>query len=67
METKFQRKWLTAEQAAEHLGISLTTLWRLRKTRKIANYSIRGKVLFDLADLEQFLNGCRQNAVEANR
>jgi excisionase family DNA binding protein len=46
---------LSVEQACEALGVSRTTLWELRKRRKIPFIKIGRRVLFPKAEIERWI------------
>jgi len=56
MEAEKNIKLLTAKETASLLRISLTGLWRLQKGKKIRVVKIGRRALFDLADIERFIN-----------
>ena len=45
-------------QAAEHLGISLSTLNRLKKGGKMPHHKIGDRIVFTEEDIEAFLDSC---------
>ena len=47
---------LSRQEAADFLGISLTTLWSLDKSRKLPSRRIKTKVVYYQLDLTNFLN-----------
>ena len=47
---------LSRQEAAAFLGISLTTLWSLDKTRELPSRRIKSKVVYYQSDLTNFLN-----------
>jgi len=51
---------LTAEEVAEHTGLSTETLaqWRSQK-RGIPYLKIGGRIRYDPADVHEYLRGCR--------
>jgi excisionase family DNA binding protein len=53
---KIETKYLTRQEAATLLKISLPTLNNYAKTGRIIGFRIGSRVLFKLADLEQSLN-----------
>jgi excisionase family DNA binding protein len=46
---------LTAEQVRTHLGITLRTLYRLTKSRKLTYIKMDGILRFNPADVERFV------------
>ena len=48
-------QYLTADQAAEQLGISKVSLYRLCSSRRIRHRRAGKKFLFEKADLEAYL------------
>ena len=55
---------LTPEQAAQHLGIKVGTIYYLRRTRQIDCYKVGGKLRFRPEDLDAYLESCRIPAVD---
>lgn len=55
-----KRENLTNDEAAKYLRISKPSLWRLRATGKLAYYRVGGKLIFDRADLDKYLDSCRR-------
>jgi excisionase family DNA binding protein len=53
---KIETKYLTRQEAATLLKISLPTLNNYTKTGRITGFRIGSRVLFKLTDLEQSLN-----------
>jgi excisionase family DNA binding protein len=53
---------LSIEQAARFLGISVATLYDLKARGEITSVRIRGRRLFDPADLERFIDAHREGA-----
>ena len=53
---------LTARQAAEHLGLSLRTIYTLAAQNKLACHRFGKAVRFDLSDLEALKTQCRSPA-----
>ncbi len=50
------------KEAQKFLGVSETTLWRLRtKDKAIKFRKIRGQIFFCDSDLQEFLDGVQQN------
>lgn len=56
-----------SKETARILRISPVTLWRLRKTRKIAFRRIAGKVLFLAKDIKECLDSNRQDIILKQR
>ena len=55
-----KRENLTNDEAAKYLRISKETLWRLRATGKLSYYRVGGKLIFDRAELDAYLESCRR-------
>lgn len=51
---------LTTDEACAVLGVSPTTLGRMVRDGEIPRYKIRASVRFDRADLEKYLQSCRE-------
>ena len=49
----------TAKEACSFLKISPVTLWRERKAGKISFRRIASKLMFTRADLEEYLDRCK--------
>ena len=47
---------LSAKAAAVYLGIGTRLLWSLGNSGELATVRIRGRVLFDLGDLDAFID-----------
>ena len=62
-----QKRWLPTPAAAAYVGLSPATLEVSRCTGRhnIPYHKIGGKVLYDVADLDAFLAGCRVAPVAA--
>ena len=59
-EERAKSTWLSANEAAEFLGISKSTLYKYTHYRKIPYYNPRGKMLrFLLADLNDFIRNSK--------
>ena len=45
-----EKKWMSMsiKEAAAHLGISRSTMFRLTKNRTFKSYKVRGKVYYDM-------------------
>ena len=52
------------QDASKHLAISISTLYRLTSQKRIPFYKVGGRVLFDIARLDEWLSG---HAVEPER
>lgn len=53
--------WLTVRQAADHLKVDISTLYRLCKARKIRHRRIgtgSGRIVFTAADLASYMESC---------
>ena len=58
LEEKYKtiaEKAMTEQQVCEHLGISRSTLYNLRKSGEIKSLSVGGKVRFRRKDIEEFM------------
>ncbi len=56
VEQPVQEIILSRQEAADFLGISLTTLWSLDKSRELPSRRIKSKVVYYQSDLTNFLN-----------
>ena len=54
-------EFITQREAAAIMRCSEVSVWRLRKTGRLAFHRILGKVLFRRSDLEAFLSRQRRN------
>lgn len=59
------QKKLTARQAAERAGVSLSLVYLLCEERRLPHYRIgsegkRGRILIDAEDLDRFIEACRR-------
>jgi excisionase family DNA binding protein len=45
---------LTIKEAAEELGVSVSTVKRLKKNKQISSHKVRGSLRFKLSDLELY-------------
>lgn len=59
------RRLLSVREAAERLGVSVTTMRRLQQRREIPHFKISGNVRFDPADLDAYVAASRVEAVSA--
>jgi excisionase family DNA binding protein len=64
-----QRRWLSKEEAAEYLGISLSSLRRLMEMdpktgeRKLRVYNpVRGRTVLKREDLDAYVESCEADA-----
>ena len=55
-----QKAWLTNDEACEYLGLSRTTMARLRGAGTLPFSKFRGNVYYALADIEDALASRRQ-------
>jgi hypothetical protein len=56
LECAQNRKWVSEKEAQSILNKSLTSLWRLRKDKKVV-WAKNGKsILYDLESIHQYLN-----------
>lgn len=53
---------LTVKTAANHLGISASTLYAMASRREVPFFRVGGKILFKQEDLDAYLEGCRVGA-----
>ena len=56
---------LSVREAAEHLGIAVSTVYDLVRQRKIAHHRVgtgRGRILFTEQDLSAYLGSCKVEA-----
>lgn len=59
-----QREFMTAKEAAAHLGIALSTLWKMSSAR-VLPYHKSGRLLrFAKADLDRYLESRRRPSRE---
>ena len=56
--TRRRRVLLNLSQACDHLARNEAYLRRLVAQRKIKHYRVGGRLLFDAADLDAYLDGC---------
>lgn len=54
------RNTMTEAEVCKFLGISRTTLWRLRSAGKISYYRVATKVLYSLEHVEELLTNCER-------
>jgi hypothetical protein len=56
LECAQNRKWVSEKEAQSILNKSLTSLWRLRKDKKVV-WTKNGKsILYDLESIHQYIN-----------
>lgn len=60
------RRWLTPDQAADHLGISKRTLQRWTGERDLPSSCIGEVVRYDIHDLDSFMEKAKRAALPAN-
>jgi excisionase family DNA binding protein len=51
---------MTEAEVCRSLGISRTTLWRLRRAGKLSYYRVAAKVLYSLEHVEELLANCER-------
>jgi excisionase family DNA binding protein len=51
---------MTEAEVCKFLGISRTTLWRLRSAGKLSYYRVATKVLYSLEHVEELLTNCER-------
>lgn len=51
--------WRSSKQAAEHLGVSLSTLYKLVNDGEVVAYRPSRSLQFKLEDLDSYLEGTR--------
>jgi excisionase family DNA binding protein len=56
-------KLMTIAEAADFLGVSVSTIYWLRRTRQIASYKIGKELRFSMAHLNEYLQSVLQEAV----
>ena len=54
---------MTIAEAADFLGVSVSTIYWLRRTRQIASYKIGKELRFSMAHLNEYLQSVLQEAV----
>lgn len=54
-------RWATKDEAAQHIGVSIYTIDRLVKARRITAHKLGRLVRFDLNELDQMLAGQEVN------
>lgn len=58
-------RWMTSDEVAEYLGVSMATLYRLMKDGKLTYYKTNefrsAKVRFREVDVEKYLDSIRVN------
>jgi hypothetical protein len=59
MNTEAPKRLLPAKEAATMLSISPRLLWSLSKLGKIASVRIAGRVLYDVHDLDAFIESSK--------
>ena len=63
MTTTTTPKRIGTPEAAPYIGVSLRELKRLRQARRIPFYRVSHRtVVYEIADLDAFLNRCRVGA-----
>lgn len=58
MESKGKYKLIKPAQASEYLGIKMSTLYQKVSQKKIPYKKIYGKLMFDVAELDKFIEHC---------
>ena len=53
---------MTEEEFCRFLGVSRTTLWRLRRAGKLSYYRVGDKVLYSAQHAEEFLVNCERRS-----
>ncbi len=61
------KDFLNIEQAAEYLGVSKQTLYRLAGERKIVSYKPTRFLYFKLEDLKEYILSSRREVLEHYR
>ena len=52
------KKYLTAKEAAEYLGLTIQGIWKLAFNKKIRYYKPNGKMIyFAVSDIEDYVTG----------
>jgi excisionase family DNA binding protein len=55
-----QKRWLSKQEAADYLDLSLMSLRRLQEQGKIhAHRSVPGRATYDLHELDTYMESCR--------
>lgn len=54
-----QIRWLSTKEAAEHLGITLRSLYRFIDEGSLAAYKFGRVIRLKAQDVEQFIESCR--------
>jgi excisionase family DNA binding protein len=62
-----QKRFLTSTQAANYLGLSRPTLYKLAEMKEIAHYKILGVIRFIQQDLDNYLKHVRIEATRTPR
>ena len=57
---------IPVRQAAKRLGVSQSLLYSMVSKRDIPHFRIRGKILFEEADLDGYKERCRVEAATAS-
>jgi excisionase family DNA binding protein len=52
---KSERETMTEKEAAKALGLSLVTLWNLRKAGKLGYYKVGRRIMYSQKHLDEFL------------
>lgn len=58
-----EREFLTPEEVAEYLGVSVDTARRMSARREIASYKIGGRIRFKVEDVRAYADGQRKEAL----
>lgn len=51
-----QKKYFSVLEVAKYLGVSKFTIYRLTREQMIPFYSVRDRLVFDLADVDAWMN-----------
>lgn len=62
-----QKRFLTSTQAANYLGLSRPTLYKLAEMKEIAHYKILGVIRLIQQDLDNYLKHVRIEATRTPR
>jgi excisionase family DNA binding protein len=62
LPTDVERRLLNYERAAAYLGVSVRTMKSLAADGKVVKIPLCGKVLFDRADLDAFIDKTKRSA-----
>jgi excisionase family DNA binding protein len=60
MTTTAQKRWLSKQEAADYLNLSLMSLRRLREEGKLHTHNpVPGRSVFDRQELDTYMESCR--------